>query len=201
MKKLLVRALFCSNIMMMLGFTCVNPIYAQENDNTDTVLTVPNEIISDDNDRYILADDIINADNAENGAMVEERITLYDEDKGIVTDSFQLQDAFNKVSARVAKPAGYSSCFKKVEWIKRSNVWSLSITPKYAANGYSKEQSWNILKKAHVNDSHWKNKNVNSMYHQYTCHYDLAGPFKTPWNIEPSKKDKGYWGFAANLCN
>ena len=37
------------------------------------------------------------------------------------------------------------------------------------------------------------------------CHADWVGPFKPGWvwNIEPSKADKGYWGFANfwDQCN
>jgi hypothetical protein len=40
-----------------------------------------------------------------------------------------------------------------------------------------------------------------SMYNQFVCYADWPGGFKTPWNIEPSTKDKGYWRFVENWCN
>lgn len=40
-----------------------------------------------------------------------------------------------------------------------------------------------------------------STYNQFVCHADFAREFKTPWNIEPWKKDKGYWGFVGSACN
>lgn len=40
-----------------------------------------------------------------------------------------------------------------------------------------------------------------SMYNQFLCHADFARGFKTPWNLEPAKQDKGYAGFVARGCN
>ncbi len=40
-----------------------------------------------------------------------------------------------------------------------------------------------------------------SMYNQFLCHADFARGFKTPWNLEPARQDKGYAGFVASGCN
>lgn len=132
---------------------------------------------------------------------IEKRVVIYDAEKNIVPESLILYDALTKISIPLAKASGYYACFSKVEWISRGGVWSLSVTPHFAANGYSKDQAWAFLKSAHVGNSQWNHKNVNSMYNQFVCHYDWAGSFKTPWNLEPSTSDKGYWGFVANACN
>lgn len=99
----------------------------------------------------------------------------------------------------------YVTYFKSVSWIKRDGVVSLSV---YPHNDYLiKEDSWNLLYRVHKDDSYWVNAKKtnstvdNSLYHQYTCHADWAVTLKVPWNLEPSKADKGYWGFVVSACN
>lgn len=50
-------------------------------------------------------------------------------------------------------------------------------------------------------DYQWNYQNSSSMKNQFICHWDLAGIIKTPWNIEPSRTDKGLEQFKKDLCN
>ena len=46
----------------------------------------------------------------------------------------------------------------------------------------------------------WDNS---SLRNQFYCHYDTrpVTTFKSSWNLENWRSDKGYWGFMAALCN
>ncbi len=78
-----------------------------------------------------------------------------------------------------------------VQW----DCWQESYdkTSNFGYQGYNIIYVWN------------KSTNYWSMYNQFMCHADWVGPFKPGWvwNIEPSKADKGYWGFANfwDKCN
>ncbi|MBN1056906.1 DUF2599 domain-containing protein [Clostridium botulinum] len=118
---------------------------------------------------------------------------IYDELEGLPIEesedvTFKLY-MDNKVIERSISSNYY---FKKVEWIKRSGVWSLSIHPTNSfKNGDRRNdiitgKSWNILRNAYSSDYRWNKENEDVLKQQYYCHVNY-GALKTPWNIEPSK--------------
>lgn len=96
-----------------------------------------------------------------------------------------------------------SSYFNSITWITRSDGRSLSVTPKNALL-IAKEASWSELVRYFQYHPFYTSEpnptKLTSLYNQYVCHVDYA-KFKTPWNIEPYKPDKGYWQFVNSLCN
>ena len=94
--------------------------------------------------------------------------------------------------------------FSNITWITRDGVVSLSVTPK-SPGSIAKEESWQeLIRYFQYHPFYTQETNptkFNSLRNQYLCHVDFARQFKTPWNIEPSKPDKGYWGFVSGLCN
>lgn len=96
--------------------------------------------------------------------------------------------------------------FKSVGWITRNGVRSLSVNPKNPFT-VNKSNSWRELANFFRNHPMYTSINNSTKYsstkNQYDCHVDLARGFKTPWNLEPVKRDKGYWGFVRNVppCN
>lgn len=223
LKKIKVIAMTMFLSIFLMGFMNLSTISAAENDNNSDVGIASdlfprrsNEDLPIDEDPEAIEDlkqtlenmdaekignFIIETDKDAYGdeSDVIERVVVYDSEKGIVPKQLLIYDIMTRFSVPLAKASGYYACFDKVEWINRNNVWSLSVYPHFAANGYSKDQAWGFLKEAHEKDYHWYN--TDSMYHQFVCHYDWAGSFKMPWNLEPSKADKGYWGFVASGCN
>lgn len=155
--------------------------------------------------------DPIEMDEELYGTDVTEEEIIYDETLGIN----RLKEVYLKNNPMTRGPvyneeqeAKYRKYFTRVSWINRSGVWSLSVNYRWSGGIlYNKEDSYNILLMFHYNDSRWKDaKSVNpttydSVYHQYTCHYDFVGGLKNPYNLEPYVPDKGYWGFVADKCN
>ena len=94
--------------------------------------------------------------------------------------------------------------FKTIIWIVRNGELSLSLDPK-EPDSIDKANSWKEAVSFFENDPvYLKIDNptkFESLHNQYKCHADWARGLKTPWNIEPEKPDKGYWGFVANKCN
>lgn len=97
--------------------------------------------------------------------------------------------------------------FSKVLWITRDGVDSLSVYPTDPHLCFSfKTESWNALYLTFRNHPLWRGEpnptKDASMHNQYDCHADFATQLgKTPWNLEPSRPDRGYAGFVVNLCN
>lgn len=94
--------------------------------------------------------------------------------------------------------------FSSVSWISRDGVMSLSVVP---LNPYTVDQnnSWTELVRFFEYHPMYTSISNPSKFmstkNQYICHADFARGFKTPWNLEPSKADKGYWGFVSDACN
>lgn len=152
------------------------------------------------------ADDVIKT-NEVDWSEVEKVIVVYDDfttlpktqgewDALAVTEYDIDNSAFR---GRATQGEIYKACFSKVSWLKRSDGWTLSVTPKYGP--YSGDQGFAALYWKHGKDAQWNYRNKSSMANQFYCHRDIAGHWKTPWNIEPWKSDKGYWGFVASGCN
>jgi len=79
----------------------------------------------------------------------------------------------------------YYDYFTKSFWITRNGIKSLSIYPinlPWSAPGINK--AWAAIKRFHSWNSEWYNEN--SLYKQFMCHVNIAGSWKTPWNLEPS---------------
>ena len=58
---------------------------------------------------------------------------------------------------------------------------------------------WHPLYNEVENDS-----KESSLWNQSKCHVNFIpkiAPWKTTWNLEASRPDKGYWGFVASSCN
>lgn len=94
--------------------------------------------------------------------------------------------------------------FKSISWISRSEGMSLSVMPNNPLT-ISKESAWSeIYRFIQYHPMYTQVKNdtkQTSMYNQFVCHADFAKGFKTPWNLEPWRQDKGYWGFVRSGCN
>ncbi len=166
--------------------------------------SLPSQVIASEIDI-----DPIQADLDLYGSQIIEEDVIYDEALGI--DKVREEYLKNNLSRGAVYDdefvAKYKKYFTRVSWINRSGVWSISVTYKW--NGGilgNKEDSWNILLMFHHDDSRWLDAKANnpstydSVYHQYTCHYDFAGGTKNPYNLEPYVADKGYWGFVSNAC-
>ena len=119
----------------------------------------------------------------------------------ILRQKIDLKEAIFPV---VADPIWCGNAVSSTSWLDRGGVWSASIIP--TSCGAWGGQAWYSWEEAYskIDSAHWdRNTNYWSMYNQYACHVDFAKGVKTPWNIEPSKSDKGYWGFANfwDQCN
>lgn len=139
------------------------------------------------------------------GEEVDDRIVIFDLYQGYLNHNYLENEG---LELRYVVPDGgggtsYKYYFTKAEWILRSNVWSLSLTP--VGGSFSKPDAYSSIRGAFSHKSQWaKSGNATvdeSMKNQLYCHYDWAGSFKVPWNLEPSKPDKGYAGFVLDLCN
>lgn len=140
---------------------------------------------------------------------IHEEIVIYDESKGIdlldeieeMMGGVQLRGWENEGDLGQSAAADLRSAFSSISWLLR-DVWSLSVTPK---NWYetvsTKEKLFNSIQFLFIQDWQWNRQNPTSMANQFYCHYDFGRTMKSPWNIEPSKPDKGYWGFVEGLCN
>lgn len=146
------------------------------------------------------------------GDVIDEEIVMYDETTGVYLPSYY-DDALGTIVPNAVDPvdpgsgggAYWTKYFSKIAWVSRGGVWSLSLTPRGNVGGEA--QVWNSIQNSYSSNFQWAssgNPSVNSsMKNQYTCHLDfaftgLAGP---TWDLEPSKPDKGYWGFVAGGCN
>lgn len=116
-------------------------------------------------------------------------------------------DFTNAVFPIVADPLWCGNAIDKVEWINRNGEWSSSNYPT-GCGAWNCANQWACWQEAYdktPSSSQWnKQWNTNqywSMYNQFMCHADIPRGTKTPWNIEPAKPDKGYWGFAGSSCN
>lgn len=94
--------------------------------------------------------------------------------------------------------------FSSMSWITRSGVVSLSLNPVHPYS-IDKENAWaEAVRYFQYHPIYRDISNPSkfmSLYNQFVCHADFAKGFKTPWNIEPATKDKGYWGFVSSKCN
>ncbi|MCR0203060.1 DUF2599 domain-containing protein [[Clostridium] innocuum] len=139
-----------------------------------------------------------------------EYISVFYLDGNLENDPF-LKEAKDRNILVILEPTVYiqprSSSFKyfkSISWIQRSDGLSLSVMPKSPFT-ISKESAWaEIYKFIQYHPMYTGVKNSTkqtSMYNQFVCHADFAKGFKTPWNLEPWRKDKGYWGFVKGHCN
>lgn len=166
--------------------------------------TLPNQVLGSE-----IEIDPIQADLDLYGSEIIEEDIIYDEELGI--DRLREEYMKNNVARGPVYDdefgAKYKKYFKKVSWINRGGVWSLSVTYQWG-NGISghKDDSYDILLRFHHNDSRWvdaKKKNpstYDSVWHQYACHYDWVRGNKNPYNLEPYTPDKDYWAFVRNSC-
>lgn len=140
-----------------------------------------------------------------------EIVYLYDEEQEI--------DVLDSYLENIITPFGWENegdvgsgdiqklrdAFSKIVWLERSGVWSLSLTPKnwYETTGYNSGQMFNVIAIMWAKDYYWNYQNMSSMRNQFMCHWDIARTMKTPWNIEPSKADRGsdFWIPGLNTCN
>ena len=84
----------------------------------------------------------------------------------------------------------YYKYFKSVNWVRRSDGWTLSIETQQRLRNTSAQDAryaFEILYSYHKNDKLWNN--TESMRNQFMCHYWNTQLYqKTTWNIEPWKK-------------
>jgi hypothetical protein len=114
----------------------------------------------------------------------------------------------NAVFPVVADPIWCGNAIKSVVWITRDGKASASVTPTWCGatgGGGFQWGAWSEMVNKTPNSRRWDKKyGTNtywSMYNQYFCHADWAGPFKTPWNLEPWRPNVGYAKTVAKGCN
>lgn len=185
-KKLL--AIFLASQLTLTGITSVN---AFEQNNTVEKPKTPYEM-----DRMLYGD------------YIETRVVIYDAENNYINEEFfesLLVDSYALVPGEGGGNYFYEKYFSKVEWIIRNGVVSLSLTP--MGNVIYKDANWDSIYQTFHNSSYWQgsgNPTVDSsMYNQFVSHYDFS-PYGDPgptWDLEPSRVDKGYWGFVVDKCN
>ncbi|MDE8339781.1 DUF2599 domain-containing protein [Erysipelothrix rhusiopathiae] len=193
------KLLSISILSCMMAFCLVFPISAEEiKQNSD----IQNDELINEIDWSKVTEIVVLFDDGTNHKMDDEerikRAELAQSGKIIYENSMYITSR------------SWTNYFSKVEWINYGGwTYSLSLTPINAFN-ISKESAWRELRKVWLYDNHpiFKSFNnpgkVDSMYYQFVCHADYARSFKTPWNIEPMRKNVGYWGtvnIGGSLCN
>jgi hypothetical protein len=143
--------------------------------------------------------------------------TWYTIEKGnILRQNIDLKGAVFPV---VADPAWCGNAVNYVTWINRDGLWSASINTT-SCGAWHCAATWGCWQEAYDKtplcarwsgwtcvsipwNKQWNTSQYWSMYNQFTCHANWAGPFKLGWvwNIEPAKADKGNFGFVRSLCN
>ncbi|OFL49592.1 MULTISPECIES: DUF2599 domain-containing protein [unclassified Nosocomiicoccus] len=125
-------------------------------------------------------------------------------------DSFNTlgeDEGFTTYSAK-KPPTNFSNYYSSGSWITRSGKISLSLYPKNIA--YAKPSNaivrahyvkyrWDTVYNKYKNNSRWKN--TASMKAQLNCHADYAKGLKTPWNLEPWRKQTNYAIVLRHSCN
>lgn len=110
----------------------------------------------------------------------------------------------------IADPIWCGAAIKSVTWINRGGThpWSASVTPTKCGSwlgGGFQDGAWQELIEKTPKSKHWDKKAGTtkslSMYNQYFCHADWAGGLKSPWNLEPTRKNVGYAKTVKALCN
>lgn len=109
----------------------------------------------------------------------------------------------NSVFPITADPSLCSQAVSSVQWINRNGIWSVSESPTWCG---TLVQHWTELYNkipynSYWNKSIWSYNTYWSVYDQWLCHWNIAGPFKTPWNLEPSRPNVGYWPTVWANCN
>jgi len=121
------------------------------------------------------------------------------------------QDAtFNYVPGdQKCSPTPAAEYIQSADWVKRfdpgsgKDEWSLAVTPtQYGkdAKADRTEAVYAELEKKFKDDPNWKNNDAGGMRRQLVCHYVIARG-KTPWNLEPRRKDTTEQVAEANGCN
>lgn len=183
-KKIIVNYHKTLKILLVLSLLCVN-------------LNITN-VKASDCSSYISDETLLEIYNA---AFAEQSYDYYTKYRNTNTNMDQLRVNITFYT--------YSGYFKKVEWITRNGVISLSITPtnKLYASTYNNAnvlsahaaEAWRLLYARHSSDTRWRN--TASMEAQFHCHVIYAGGAKTPWNIEPSRTESNWAVVIANGCN
>lgn len=143
--------------------------------------------------------------------------TWYTVEKGNILR--QTIDLNNAVFPVTADPIWCGTAINYVNWIRRYGVWSASNKPTWCGYWHCGSQ-WSCWQESYDKTSkcaqysgntcvtipwnkEWNTNQYWSMYNQFMCHADFAKGGKFEWNLEPSKADKGYWGFAnfSSKCN
>lgn len=194
MKKL-ISTLMISDICLS---TAVLPVYAQETLNKDNTNIEHVDSLSATYDSSSVDWESIDYISVFylDGSIRENPFLKEAQDRGI---SIILEP-----TAHIEMRSSVFTHFNSISWISRSEGISLSVMPKKPYS-ISKEAAWQEIYKFiqyHPKFTEIKNETkLMSTYNQFVCHADFARGFKTPWNLEPWKKDKGYWGFVGNACN
>lgn len=194
MKKLMCSLLATIICLGVTGF----PVYAQEMPNIEDNNVEEIDSLSSTYDSSLIDWDSIDF------------ISVFYLDGSLEEDPF-LKEAQDRGISIILEPIVYIQTrassfkhFKSISWISRSDGISLSVMPNSPFT-ISKESAWSeIYKFIQYHPMYTQVKNdtkQTSMYNQFVCHADFAKGFKTPWNLEPWRQDKGYWGFVRGGCN
>ncbi|MSF58410.1 DUF2599 domain-containing protein [Turicibacter sanguinis] len=92
--------------------------------------------------------------------------------------------------------------FESIKWITRDGVVSLSLDPTalVRTNSYYMALAWNDVEAGYAHHFNWNNKNNQTMYWQFLCHFDFAKD-KEQWNIEPHRNVDSYLKVVNAKCN
>lgn len=167
-------------------------------------MPINKEILYNQEFYFTLANQVTDADIALYGDEIDEIIILYDKEKNI--DLLGIQNAISNNSSLLSTNYSsiYSDCFTNVSWINRDGVWSLSVYHTFNGlqfnGGHSGQTAFNALAYFKVGIDRWPSSATSSMRNQFLCHVDIARQFKNPYNLEPSREDKGT-GFWLSGCN
>ncbi|MBT1259340.1 DUF2599 domain-containing protein [Pseudomonas sp. VS40] len=112
-------------------------------------------------------------------------------------------------SDQKCSPSPVAEYIQSATWVERfdpgsgRNEWSLSITPTQYGKEATTDQTDSVLaelQKKYGADPRWKDNDGGGMRRQLVCHYVIARN-KTPWNIEPRRKDVSEQVAEASGCN
>lgn len=112
-------------------------------------------------------------------------------------------------SDQQCSPTPATQYIQSAVWVKRldpgsgKEEWSLSVTPtQYGkdAKADKTEAVYAELERRFGKDPQWKDNDGGGMHRQLVCHYVIARA-KTPWNLEPRRKDATEEVAEANGCN
>lgn len=121
--------------------------------------------------------------------------TRFEVDGTKVTQHIETEGAVFPVSA---DPTVCGNKIDRVSRFWRDGGWTLSVRPTGCGRWWNGYSGW---VEAQRESGRWySGSRGNSMWNQYICHFDWA-PYKSTWNLDEWRPDRGYWGTVRSGCN